>query len=555
MKIVIIGAVAAGTSAAAKARRNNEAAEIKIFETDSDISYSACGLPYFIGEKVATREQLVPRNAAFFKSKYRVDILTGHQVLAIHPAVKTLEVKNLTSGAVFSETYDKLVIATGATPVLPPIRGIAKKNVFVLRNVKSAEAIKNFIKESNPPKAVVIGSGFIGLELIENLKAIGIEVSVVEAEDHLMKGLDQDVSVYLRDILRKHGIDMYLNDFVTELQGEAGVTRVVLRSGNVLETDLIIMATGVRPNVELAKNAGVELGSTGAIKINSRMETNLQAIYACGDCAESFSLITGKPLYRPLGSTANKMGRIAGDRITGGDLEFRGVLGTGIFKIFEATVAQTGLTENEARQAGYQVVVCHNIKPDKPEYFHGEEMLIKAVADRSTGKLLGVQIIGKSGVDKRIDVFATALTFGAKVQDLFHLDLAYAPPFSTTKDPVMYTGMILTNDIERGRRLMTPQELTAKINAGEAINVIDTRVAEQYRQAHVDGAVNLPHEIIRDAMKGLAKDQLAVTYCNKGVTGNAAQNILINHGFKRVYNLSGGHRHYRAQTDETRKDQ
>jgi len=544
MKILIIGAVAAGTSAAAKARRNNEDAEIKIYEMDSDISYSACGLPYFIGGEIENLQQLVPRNSAFFKSKYNVDILTSHQVSNIDPNNKIVEVINLSTSEVFSENYDKLIISTGAKPIAPPIKGIDKKNVFMLRNVKSAELIKNYINKENPKSATVIGSGFIGLEMVENLKNLEIDVSVIEMEDHLMKPLDNDVSVYLKDVLIKNGVNVYIKDSVKELAGDEYASKAVLESGTILDTDMVIVAAGIRPNVDLAKKAGIELGITGAIKVNSRMETSIKDVYACGDCAESFSVVTGKPIYRPLGSTANKMGRIAGDQATGENLEFRGVLGTGIFKIFDSTVAQTGLSEREALQEGYTVSVCHNIKPDKPEYFHGEEMFIKAIADRDNGRLLGVQIIGKSGVDKRIDVFATAISFGATAQDLFHLDLAYAPPFSTTKDPVMYTGMILTNDLERGRKLITAQELSGRIQDNESITIIDARVTKQYQQSHVEGAVNLPHEILREKIDSVDKEKIIVTYCNKGVTGNAAQNILINKGFKRVYNLSGGHKNY-----------
>ncbi len=546
MKILIIGAVAAGTSAATKARRNNEDAEIKIYEMDSDISYSACGLPYFIGGKIENLQQLVPRNSAFFKSKYNVDILTSHQVLKIEPYNKNIEVKNLSTSEIFTESYDKLIISTGAKPIVPPIQGIDKKNVFMLRNVKSADLIKTFINKENPQRAIVIGSGFIGLEMVENLKALGIEVSVIEMEDHLMKPLDNDVSIYLKDVLIKNGVNVYINNSVKELVGDEYANKAVLNSGTILDTDMVIVAAGIRPNVDLAKRAGIELGATGAIKVNNRMETSIKDIYACGDCAESFSIVTGNPCYRPLGSTANKMGRIAGDQVTGGNLEFRGVLGTGIFKVFDNTVAQTGLSERDAIQEGYVVSVCHNIKPDKPEYFHGEEMLIKAVANKDNGRLLGVQIIGKSGVDKRIDVFVTAITFGAKVQDLFHLDLAYAPPFSTTKDPVMYTGMILTNELERGRKLITAQELDERIQDNESITIIDARVAKQYQQSHVEGAINLSHESLRDNKNTIDKDNMIVTYCNKGVTGNAAQNILINNGFKRVYNLSGGYKNYRV---------
>jgi len=238
------------------------------------------------------------------------------------------------------------------------------------------------------------------------------------------------------------------------------------------------------------------------------------------------------------------MGRIAGDQVSGGDLEFRGIIGTGIFKVFDTTVAMTGLTQKEAASQNFDVVVCHNIKPDKPEYYHGSEMIIKAIADKNSGRVLGAQIIGKSGVDKRIDVLGTAITFGAKAEDLFHLDLAYAPPYSTTKDPVMYTGMILDNSLRRGRRLITPEELHEKLAGGEDIAIVDTRIPKQYTEAHIEGAVNIPHEDFRSAVDSLDKDKLIVTYCNKGTTGNATQNILINHGFENAYALSGGFKHY-----------
>jgi rhodanese-related sulfurtransferase len=275
------------------------------------------------------------------------------------------------------------------------------------------------------------------------------------------------------------------------------------------------------------------------------MRTNIIDVYACGDCIQQFSVITGKAIYRPLGSTANKTGRIAGDCATGGDLEFRGVLGTGIFKVFDMAVAQTGLSEKEAKELGYPIVVNHNIKPNKPEYLGGKEMVIKGIADKETGRLLGVQIVGFEGVDKRIDVFVTAITFKAKAEDLFHLDLAYAPPFSTTKDPVMYTGMILDNAINRGRQLITAQELEELKESGKKVQIIDARVSKQYDSGHVDSARNIPHAKLRDAISELEKDTITVTYCNKGVTGNAAQNILLNNGIKEVYNLSGGHKQYK----------
>lgn len=548
MKIVIIGAVAGGTSAAAKARRNDEDAEIKIFDMDYDISYSGCGLPYYIGEEIQDREDITPRNAEFFKKKYNVDVFRRHEVLNINTEGKILTVKNLDTNDIFTESYDKLVIATGAKPIVPNIKASEKSNVFYLRNVRQADKIKEYIRTHNPKSAVIVGTGFIGLEMTENLKDLGIEVTLVERLNQVTPGLDRDMAVYVEKYLKGKDINMILGDSIVELKGETLVNQVVLQSGKIINSDFVIMAIGVKPNVELAKEAGIELGASEAIKVDTKMMTNIKDVYACGDCAESYSVITQKPLYRPLGSTANKMGRIAGDQISGGSLEFRGILGTGIFKLFNMTVAQTGFTEKEALSEGFETVVCHNIKPDKPEYYHGKEMVIKAVADKNTGKLLGVQIVGYTGVDKRIDVFVTAITFGAKVEDLFHLDLAYAPPFSTTKDPVMYTGMILDNAINRGRELITPKELSKLIEEGNDLTVIDARVNKQYEEAHVKGAINIPHDKMRKETEELDKEKVVVTYCNKGVTGNAAQNILINQGFKKVYNISGGHKNYKAQS-------
>lgn len=546
MRIVIIGAVAAGTSAAAKARRNNEDAEIVIYDKDSFISYSGCGMPYYIGDEVESADDLTPRDPDFFKSKYNVDVFISHKVLAINPENQTLEIENMSTQEVFIDNYDKLVIATGATAFIPNIKGANKKHVFSLRNIIDMNRIKTYINEIQIKSAVIVGTGFIGLEVCENLKKLGIHTTLIEMLDQVTPGLDKDMAVHVEDELVKQGVDVYTDLSASEITD----TSVILSNGKVIEADFVLLSTGVRPNTELAVKAGVELGITKAIKVDERMRTNIENIYSCGDCTEQFSVVTGKPIYRPLGSTANKMGRIAGDSLTGGDLTFRGVLGTGIFKIFDRTVAQTGLTEKEAKAEGYDVVVCHNIKPNKPKYMGGKEMVIKGIADKGTGRLLGAQIVGFEGVDKRIDVFVTAITFKAKVEDLFHLDLAYAPPFSTTKDPVMYTGMILDNAINKGRKLITSDDLDALIKSGKKYTLIDARVNAQYEKGHVETAQNLPHSNLRDSLGELDQDTIAITYCNKGVTGNAAQNILLNRGFKEVYNLSGGHK----QFDKTHKN-
>ncbi|HEY5524256.1 MAG TPA: FAD-dependent oxidoreductase [Clostridium sp.] len=540
MRIIVIGAVAAGTSAAAKARRNDDNAEIVIYEKDKDISYSGCGLPYYIGGEIEDIGELTPRDPIFFKKKYNVDVFNGYEVLNINPDLKEVTVKNLHTEEVFIDHYDKLIIATGATPFIPNIKGVDKENVFFLRNVQSARNIRNYIDTKKPKNAVIAGTGFIGFEMLENLMADGINVTIIEMQNKITPNLDEDMALFLENALLKKKINIIKNSIIVKIDDEC----VTLKDNTVLKSDMVIMATGVRPNTELVREAGIEIGITKAIKVTNKMETNITDIYACGDCIETFSTITGKPVYRPLGSTANKTGRIAGDVVTGGSLEYKGNLSTGIFKLFDMTIASTGLSEKEAIEEGYEIEICHNIKPDKPSYFHGKEMVIKAIADKKTQKIIGVQIVGYEGVDKRIDVFVTLITYGAKVDELFHLDLAYAPPFSTTKDPVHYTGMILDNALNHNRKIIISKELSKLVESGEKVQIVDARVSKQYDKSHLDTAMNMPHSKLREELQELDKDVLTITYCNKGVTGNAAQNILINHGFKKVYNLSGGHKFY-----------
>ncbi len=538
MRIVIIGAVAAGTSAAAKARRNDDFAEIIIYEKDKDISYSGCGLPYYIGGDVEDINELTPRDVKFFKDKYDIDVRIQHEVISIDPDKKTLVVKNCLTNDTFEDFYDKLVLATGASPFIPRIEGIDKKHVFFLRNVENARNIKAFMEQYKPTKAVIAGTGFIGFEVLESLVNYSMDVTIVEVADKITPNLDNDMASFLENTLAKKGVKILKSTSINQILDK----QIILSNENILDADLVIMATGVRPNVALAKNIGVKLGVTGAIEVNNRMETNIKDIFAAGDCIETFNAITGKPVYRPLGTTANKTGRIAGDVLSGGSLTYRGNLSTGIFKLFDLSIGSTGLSEKEALSEGYDVEVVHNIKPNKPSYMNGQEMVIKAIADRSSKRLLGVQIIGYEGVDKRIDVFATLLTYKATVDELFHLDLSYAPPFSTTKDPVHYTGMILENAISNGRPILNPNKIE---DFGEDLQIIDTRSEKDYHsKGHVENAINIPHSKLREKLDTLDKNKPVVTYCNKGTTGNATQNILINRGFKLVFNLSGGHKFY-----------
>lgn len=546
MKIIVIGSVAAGTSLAAKARRNTEDAEIVVYDQGKDISYSVCGIPYQIGGEVENIDELTPRDAEWFKKRYEIDIFTEHKVSKINHEKKTLEVQDLISGKTKEDHYDILVLATGAAPFTPsPFDQKQYDNVFQIRNIQDARDIETFSAMSQPKKALVIGAGFIGLEMTEQLVRKGLEVTVVQLEDQVMPPMDPDMTFRVEEHMREKGVNLILSDTVKTIDGETSVEKATTTKGVTIEPDIVILSAGIRPNTELAKEIGVEIGESRAIAVNKNMQTNLPDVYAVGDVAESFSAITGKTIYRPLGSTANKMGRIAGDVMTGGDLEHRGVLGTGIFRIFDLHVGQTGLTEKEAKAEGYEVEILYNIKPAHADYLGGKELIIKALADKKTSRILGAQVIGRGGVDKRIDVMATAITFKAKAEDLFHLDLAYAPPFATTKDPILYTGMALDNALNRNP-LMTPADLVHRQNSGERLQIVDTRSKKDFEKAHVKGAVHIPLAELRERSQELDKSLVTITYCNKGVTGNAAQNVLLNHGFEKVYNLSGGNKNYQS---------
>ncbi len=549
MKIIVIGSVAAGTSVAAKARRNSEDNEIIIYDRDFDISYSGCGLPYFIGEDYITRDDLTPRDPQWFMKRFNMEVKTGHEVTAVDFENREITVFDSVTGVEFKDNYDRLVIATGAVPVRPDIKGIESGNVFVLKRVSDADRIINHMTGTGLGNAVIVGGGFIGLEMAESLFKRGFDVSVVERQNHVMPSMDSDIAVYIENYIKEKKIKLYAGQTVMRILKDG--KRVLLSGGGELESDIIIMAAGIRPETELFKDSILETGEFGGILVNDKMETNIPGVYAAGDCCETRCLITGRSIYRPLGSTANKMGRIAGDVITGGNLRFRGILGTSIFKVFGLAAAQTGLTENEALKLGYDVEVIHNIKENISKYFReSSEMISKALADRNSGRIIGAQIVGEGGVDKRIDVIATAVTFGARAEDLFHLDLAYAPPFSTTKDPVMYTGMILDNAINRNIRIITPKKLGGLIMSGEPVKVIDVRSEADYTKGHIRGAVHIPLAEIRNRISEIDKSSMTVTHCNKGTSGNAAQNILLNSGFKEVYNISGGYNNFAVQHPE-----
>ena len=443
MKIAIIGGVAAGTSAAAKARRNNKEAEIVLFERDSDISYAGCGLPYYISEVTEGREKVIINTPEEFAKKYNIDVKTEHEVLEIKSEDKSLKYKDLKSNNVNKYNYDKLIIATGASPIMLPIPGYELDNIVPLRTVNDADKMKNIIDEKNPEKAVIVGAGLIGLEMAESFKEAGLEVAVVEKLPHVLPILSDEMSEIVEDHLREKDVNLVLNDGVSKFAGEGKVEKVVTESGKEVEGDLVLLAIGVKPNVKLAKEAGIELGETGAIAVNEKMETSEKDIYAAGDCAESKDLITGNPAWVPLGSTANKQGRTAGENVTGGKARHKGILKTGITKIFDLAVSRTGLLASEARENGFEVKEVKIKGVDHAGYYPNLSRLhLKGVFDKDTNKIIGAAVIGENGADKRIDVLSTAIYSGLTANDLFQIDLAYAPPYSTPKDAAAVLGMV-----------------------------------------------------------------------------------------------------------------
>ena len=553
MKIIIIGSVAAGTSVAAKARRNTEDAEIVLYDKDMDVSYAVCGIPYAVGGEVENFDELTPRNSEWFKKRYNVDIHTSHEITQVDYKKKLVHGINLITKKSFTNNFDVLVFATGSVYNTPEIFVNRHfENVFQVKNISSGKSIKKFVDENEPKKVVVIGAGYIGLEMAEQFQRLGLEVSLLQRSKYPMSHLDWDMSSRIINEMKRKNIAFFPEETVRKINGDGSLKSIETAKGTIFSADIFVLATGVKPNTALAKSMGIKLGITGAIEVNDKLETNLPNVYAVGDVAESFDRITRLPIYRPLASTANKMGRIAGDVITGGDLRHKGILGTGILRFFDLTIAQTGLTEKDALANDIAITTLYNIKPNKPDYMKGKEMVIKAIANKENGKILGAQIIGYDGVDKRIDVFATAISFGATAEDLFHLDLAYAPPFSTTKDPIHYTGMALNNDINNDTPLMTPIELLRRIDSGEKLQIIDTRSRKQFETSKIEGAIHIPLAELRDRYEELGKECVTVTYCNKGVTGNAAQNILLKKGFRRVYNLSGGNKNYQEILRNTR---
>ncbi|ODS49643.1 MAG: FAD-dependent pyridine nucleotide-disulfide oxidoreductase [Halanaerobium sp. 4-GBenrich] len=443
MKIAVIGAVAAGTSAAAKARRTNKDAEIVIFEKGRDISYAGCGLPYYISGVTPSRYNVVMNTAQDFEEKYKVDVRLEHEVTEIDSDEKILYYQNLVNGKEGGYEFDKLIIATGAAPIKPPFEGIDLENIFTLRSVESADQIKDAVKRDDVKRAVIIGAGLIGLEMAESFSELGMDVTVIELEDQVLPPFSKEMAGLVEDHLKEKGVELILGDGVDHFEGEGKVAKVVTGSGREIEADLALLSIGVKANSKLAEAAGIEVGDTGAIKVNEKLETNIKGIYAVGDCAESKDLLTNKDVWVPLGSTANKQGRTAGENAAGGEAKHYGILKTGITKVFDLTVAKTGLDLEEAEAEGINAAAVKVKAHNHASYYPGtDDIYLRGIFDRKNGVIVGAEVIGGDGSDKRIDVLAAAIYNRMTANELFQVDLAYAPPFSGPKDAVAILGMV-----------------------------------------------------------------------------------------------------------------
>lgn len=538
MRILVIGGVAAGASAATKARRTNEDAEIVLFEKGNYVSFANCGLPYYIGGVIEDRDELLLVTPELFKERFNIDVRINHEVTDIDSTAKTITVRNAEGES--TEAYDKLIIATGGKPVALPIKGIDSNGVYHVFTVPDADAIVSKL-ELGMKRAVVVGGGFIGLESAENLRAKGLEVTVIEKLPQVMSNMDPEFSDVLIGELNDKGIQVLTGLCVSEITGGSKADGVVLDNGTRLEADMVIMAAGVRGSTELAEKAGCRLGETGGVWTDGNMRTSVPNIYAAGDMVESVNMLTGKKVRIPLAGSANKQGRVAGANAAGGNMQFKGVLGTAIIKVGELTAARTGLNAREAAQQGRDFECLYVPGFSNATYYpDAEPMIIKLTVEKQSGLLLGAQAIGRKGVDKRIDVLATALYSHLSVFDLENLDLAYAPPFSSAKDPVIMGGMIAANMIRGELDYCLPQDIPALLARPNTV-VLDVRTEEEWEDGHIEGAILLPVDELRSRYAELDSAKEYAVYCGVGYRAYNACLFLKAKGY-RVKNISGGMR-------------
>ena len=545
MKVVIVGGVAGGATAAARIRRLNEQAEIVVFERSKFISYANCGLPYYIGDVITDPEDLTLQTPESFYSRFRVNMKVRHEVTAIHPGRKTVSVKNLQTGEKFEESYDKLILSPGAKPTQPRLPGVGLDKLFTLRTVEDTFRIKDYINKNNPKSAVLAGGGFISLELAENLRELGMEVTIVQRPKQLMNPFDPDMAAFIHSEMRRHGVKLALGHTVEGFEEKDGGVDVLLKDEAPLHADMVVLAIGVSPDTQLAQDAGLELGVKGSIVVNDRMETSVPDIYAVGDAVQVKHFVTGQDVLLSLAGPANKQGRIAADNICGGDSHYTGSQGSSVIKVFDMTAATTGVNETNAKKAGLDVdTVILSPMSHAGYYPGGKVMTMKVVFEKETYRLLGAQIVGYEGVDKRIDVLATAIRAGLKATELKDLDLAYAPPYSSAKDPVNMAGFMIEN-IAKGVLKQWHLADVDTLPRDGSVTLLDTRTVGEFDGGHIDGFLNIPVDELRERLGKLDKSKPVYVICQSGLRSYIACRILAGNGFE-CYNFSGGFRFYDA---------
>ncbi len=551
MKVVIVGGVAGGATAAARIRRLDEQAEIVVFERSGYISYANCGLPYFIGDVITDPEDLTLQTPESFYSRFRAEMKVRHEVTAIHPDRKTVSVKNLETGEEFEENYDKLILSPGAKPTQPRVPGTGLDRVFTLRTVEDTFRIKAYINEHHPKSAVLAGGGFIGLELAENLRELGMDVTIVQRPRQLMNPFDPDMAALIHGEMRRNGVRLVLGRTVEGFAEKDGGVDVLLKDGAPLHAGMVVLAIGVTPDTALAKDAGLALGIRDSIVVNERMETSVPDIYAVGDAVQVKHAVTGQDALISLAGPANRQGRIAADNVCGGDSRYSGSQGSSVIKVFGLTAAVTGVSETNARKAGLDVdKVILSPMSHAGYYPGGKLMTMKVVFEKETYRLLGAQIVGSEGVDKRIDVLAAAIHGGMKATGLKELDLAYAPPYSSAKDPVNMAGFMIDN-IARGILRQWFLEDLDRLPRDGSVTLLDVRTAGEYGGGHIDGFRNIPVDELRERLDEVEPGKPVYVICQSGLRSYIACRILAGYGYE-TYNFAGGFRFYSAAARDRR---
>ena len=544
MKTVIIGGVAGGASAAARLRRLDESAEIIILERGEYVSFANCGLPYYIGGAITDKNNLTLQTPESFRARFNIDVRVNSEAVKIEPKAKTVTVKNLKTGESYTESYDSLILSPGAEPVKPNIDGINSDIVFTLRNIPDTLKIKEYIERALPKSVVVVGGGYIGVEMAENLKEAGLEVSVVELADHLIAPLDFDMAADVHRYIKSKGIKLYLNNGVKAINGHT----VILQNGEI-NADMVIMSVGVRPETALARDCEIETNNRGSIIVDRNMKTNIPDIYAVGDAVEVRDFVTGKPVFIPLAGPANKQGRIAADNIVGIPSEYTGTQGSAVLKLFDMTVATTGLNEKSAKAAGIDYDKTYIYSGSHASYYPGaNNMSIKALWDKKTLKILGAQIVGFDGVDKRMDVLAASIRFGAKITDLTGLELCYAPPFGSAKDPVNMLGFVAENIITGKIKQFFWHDVENLPRDG-SVTLLDVRTVTEVSRGKIDGFINIPLDSLRERISEIPKNKPVYVHCHSGLRSYIACRILAGNGYD-CYNLAGGWRLYESVINE-----